>query len=194
MTGPGPAKSTPARLAIAVLTFSDTRTEQTDTGGALVRSMLTDAGHEVIHHAIVREDVPTVEAALRALIDSPAAAIVTTGGTGVAARDVAIDVLESLLDKKLDGFGEAFRRLSWDQVGVRSILSRATAGTIGRRLFVALPGSEKAVRLGMESLVIPMLPHTIALLTGAASAGHSPHEESRKHESKPQLGEDSNKG
>jgi molybdopterin adenylyltransferase len=163
-----------AALPVAVVTFSDTRTKETDTGGALVRALLTAAGHVVVHHMIVREDVGQVRSALTALLGSAAVAVVTTGGTGIAPRDVAIDVLEDLFDKKLDGFGEAFRRLSWDQVGVRSILSRAIAGTVDGKLFVALSGSEKAVRLGMETLVLPMLPHAVALLSGSSpeESGH----------------------
>jgi molybdopterin adenylyltransferase len=165
-----------AALPVAVLTFSDTRTRETDTGGALVCRLLTEAGHVVVHHTIVREDVGQVRAALTALLGSSAVAVVTTGGTGVAPRDVAIDVLEELFDKKLDGFGEAFRRLSWDQVGVRSLLSRAAAGIVEGKLFIALPGSEKAVRLAMETLVVPMLPHTVAVLSGSTpESGHETH-------------------
>lgn len=174
----GESAVTPAPILVGVITFSDTRTEQTDTSGDLAVLLLTEAGHRVTVRRIVREDVDLVRAALVDLIESDVAVIVTTGGTGISARDVAIDVLERLLERRLDGFGEAFRRLSWGQVGARSLLSRATAGTVSGKLVVALPGSEKAVRLGIEEVLLPILPHAAALLRGetahpAAPAGAS---------------------
>lgn len=152
-----------------VLTFSDTRTEENDTGGKLLVGLLSAAGHEVIAKRIVREDEATVRAALDEALATQADVVVTTGGTGIAPRDIAIDVLERRFEKKLDGFGETFRRLSWDEVGARSVLSRATAGTVGTKLVAALPGSEKAVRLGTRDVLLPMLTHAVALLRGQTS-------------------------
>jgi molybdenum cofactor biosynthesis protein B len=100
-------------------------------------------------------------------------AVVLTGGTGIAPRDRAVEVLAPLFDKVLDGFGEAFRRLSWDAVGPRAILSRAVAGTIQGKVVVALPGSPAAVRLGVEQLLAPTLAHAVALASG--KGGHHHH-------------------
>jgi molybdopterin adenylyltransferase len=156
---------------LAILTFSDTRTEENDEGGRLVRELLEAAGHVIVRSAIVRENLESVNAALDDVLADPRpAALVTTGGTGIAARDIAIDCVEKRLEKRLDGFGEAFRRLSWDEVGARSMLSRAVAGVAGGKLVACLPGSIKAVRLGMTALVLPMLPHAVDLLSG--KTGH----------------------
>jgi len=101
-------------------------------------------------------------------------AIVTTGGTGLSPRDRTIESLQGMFDKTLDGFGEAFRRLSWDAVGPNAILSRATAGVVRRTLVVALPGSVAAVRLAVQELLLPTLEHAVALASGrgGAAAAH----------------------
>ena len=104
-------------------------------------------------------------AAIVAAIEGDGAdAVVTTGGTGIAPRDQTYEAVDALLEKRLDGFGEAFRRLSWDEVGPRAILSRAVAGTRGRAVLVALPGSVKGVRLAVTQVLGPVLPHMVALL------------------------------
>lgn len=163
-----------APIRVAVLTFSDSRTEANDTGGKLLVSLLQAEGHLVLSKRIVREDAATVREAFDLALASDVDVVVTTGGTGIAARDIAIDAIERRFDKKLDGFGEAFRRLSWDEVGARSLLSRATAGTVGAKLVAALPGSEKAVRLGLRDVLLPMLSHAVQLLRGQTS--HAPKE------------------
>jgi molybdenum cofactor biosynthesis protein B len=166
--------SSPVR--IATLTLSDTRTLDDDEGGKLLGSLLREAGFEVVSHAVVREDGPPLREALTALCAGKSAdAVVLTGGTGIAPRDTTIEVLLPLFDKTLDGFGEAFRRLSWDQIGPRAILSRATAGVIGGLVIVALPGSPKAVRLGVESLIAPTLAHAVDLASGRGGAHHHHH-------------------
>lgn len=157
--------SAPVRLV--TITFSDTRTEADDEGGRLLGELLRAAGCEVLWHRIVREDEPSVGAALdEALADARAQAVVTTGGTGLAPRDVAAEAALARLDKELPGFGEAFRRLSWEQIGPRGILSRAVAGAARGRLLVTLPGSVKAVRLALEAVLLPILPHAVDLLEG----------------------------
>jgi len=157
--------SAPVRLV--TLTFSDTRDETDDEGGALLREVLSGAGHEILAHRIVREDLGSVEAALKEALAWPGGqAVISTGGTGIAERDIAAEAAGRLLSKELAGFGEAFRRLSWEQVGPRSILSRAVAGVARGRLLVALPGSPRAVRLGLEQVLLPVLPHAVALLSG----------------------------
>ncbi len=153
-------------LRIATLTLSDTRTPADDEGGRLLGELLRAAGFEVLSHAIVREDDDAIRAAVIERCGGDAGAVVITGGTGIAPRDRTIEVLAPLFDKTLDGFGEAFRRLSWDRIGPNAILSRAVAGVIHGRVVAALPGSLKAVRLGVEQLLAPTLVHAAALASG----------------------------
>ena len=159
-------------IRLFTITFSDTRTAADDEGGALLGSLLAGAGHEVVTHRIVREDEAAVVGALDEALAAPGVqAVVTTGGTGLGPRDVAGDLVAARLTRELPGFGEAFRRLSWEQVGPRSVLSRAVAGAAGDRLLVAFPGSVKAVRLGVEALLVPILPHAVDLLAGRTAHG-----------------------
>lgn len=153
-----------APVPAAVITVSDTRTVEDDTSGATAAELLRGAGHAVISHRIVPDEREAIASAIRAAIAGGARLVVTNGGTGIAARDVTFEAVSAMLDKTLDGFGEAFRRLSWDEIGPRAMLSRALAGTCGRALVVALPGSTKAVRLGMEKLVLPIANHAVGLL------------------------------
>jgi molybdenum cofactor biosynthesis protein B len=119
----------------------------------------------VLRHAIVSDDPPRIQAAVREAIERDGAdAVVATGGTGIAPRDQTFEALDGLLEKRLEGFGEAFRRLSWEEVGPRAILSRAVMGTRGRAVIVALPGSVAAVRLAVTQVLGPVLPHAVALL------------------------------
>jgi molybdenum cofactor biosynthesis protein B len=162
---------TPVR--IATLTLSDTRTPEDDEGGRLLGELLRAAGFEVVSHAIVREDEDAIRAAVLDRCGADVGAVVLTGGTGIAPRDRTVEVLAPLFDKLLDGFGEAFRRLSWDAVGPRAILSRAVAGVIRGRVVAALPGSPAAVRLGVEHLLAPTLAHAVDLAAGRG--GHHRH-------------------
>lgn len=164
----------PARLRVATLTISDTRTDADDVGGRKLGELLRAAGFDVTSHAIVRDEPDAVRAAIARVCDEDGAdAIVTTGGTGIAPRDQTYEAVETLLEKRLDGFGEAFRRLSWDEIGARAILSRAVAGTHRGRFIAALPGSPNALALAVEKLLAPMLPHAVALLRGETR--HHPH-------------------
>ena len=148
--------------ACAILTISDTRTEATDEGGKIIRQALEAAGHTIKAYAIVKDEPKQIDAQLRAWLgDASLHAILCTGGTGIARRDTTIEVVERLLDKKLDGFGELFRMLSWDQVKAAAMLSRATAGLAGETLLFAMPGSTNAVRLAMEKLIAPELSHLV---------------------------------
>ena len=122
-----------AFLRVATLTLSDTRTVADDVSGLLLGELLGAAGFEVASHEVVREDEALLRAAVVRLLDAPGVdAIVTTGGTGIAPRDRAIETVEPLFEKTVDGFGEAFRRLSWDEIGARGLLSRATMGVARR--------------------------------------------------------------
>ena len=153
-------------LPVAIITVSDTRTVHDDTSGATAAELLRGAGHELISHVIVRDEAEAIVAAVRAALAAGASLVVTNGGTGIAPRDVTYEAVSAILDKTLDGFGEAFRRLSWDEIGPRAMLSRAVAGTLERSLVVVLPGSTKAVRLGVEQLVLPIARHAVGLLRG----------------------------
>ena len=157
-------KAAGRRAICAVLTISDTRTKETDKGGRIICDQLGAAGHTIGAYEIVKDEPAQIEGRLRAWLSvtTPAFdAILTTGGTGIASRDTTIEVVERLLTKKLDGFGELFRMLSWDEVGAAAMLSRATAGLSGETLLFAMPGSTNAVGLAMSKLIVPELPHLI---------------------------------
>lgn len=155
------------RARVLTVTVSDTRTAADDRGGEALRASLLEQGYTLAEHRIVRDEVD----AICAVIDAAAAgdevdAVVLTGGTGIAARDVTYEAVASRLDKTLDGFGEAFRRVSWDEIGPKAILSRAVAGTCRRTVVVALPGSASGVRTAVERVLGPTLGHMVALLKG----------------------------
>jgi molybdenum cofactor biosynthesis protein B len=152
----------PRSVACSVITISDTRTATTDTAGAAIADMLQAAGHLVIGRTIVRDDADLVrDAIVRQLADPRVQAIITTGGTGITSRDSTYETVTAMLDKRLDGFGELFRMLSFEQVGPAAMLSRACAGLVSGRIVAALPGSEAAVRLAMERLLVPELGHLV---------------------------------
>jgi molybdenum cofactor biosynthesis protein B len=155
------------QLRVAAITVSDTRTIDDDEGGARLRERLEAAGFVVTFRAIVRDEPEQLRAQIARVCDEDLAdAIVTTGGTGIAPRDRSFEAIEALLDKKLDGFGEAFRRLSWDEVGPKAVLSRAVAGVHRGRIVAALPGSPKAVVLAIDRVLAPILPHAVGLARG----------------------------
>lgn len=154
-------------VRVAAITVSDTRTEADDVGGAALKERLEAAGFLVTMRLIVRDEPDQVRAAVTRVCDEDLAdAIVTTGGTGIAPRDRTYEAMLGLLDKTLDGFGEAFRRLSWDEVGARSVLSRAVAGVHRGRVVAALPGSPKAVVLAVDRVLAPILAHAVAIARG----------------------------
>lgn len=155
-------------LRAAVLTVSDTRTEASDASGAAIRDLVTRAGHQVVHYRILKDEPLAVRAEVARLAGEEAADfIVTTGGTGISPRDQTIEAVRPLFQKELEGFGDLFRMLSFQEVGSAALLSRATAGTVGRCLVFCLPGSEAAVRLALEKLVLPEIRHLIAQLRKA---------------------------
>jgi len=153
----------PAAVRCFVITVSDTRTEDTDTGGRAIVQLLTDAGHIVEGRRLVRDEPAQVAALVRAQASEPLVdVIITTGGTGITRRDSTFEAVDGLLEKRLPGFGELFRMLSFQEIGAAAMLSRACAGTHQGKIVVALPGSEHAVRLAMTRLVIPELGHLVA--------------------------------
>jgi molybdenum cofactor biosynthesis protein B len=152
----------PRHVRCFVLTVSDTRTEATDTGGKAVAELLTAAGHVLAGRTIVKDDAVMVrEVVERQLADTTVDVVITTGGTGITSRDSTYEAVDALLDKRLDGFGELFRMLSYEQIGAAAMMSRATAGLARGTILIALPGSESAVRLAMDKLVVPELTHLV---------------------------------
>jgi molybdenum cofactor biosynthesis protein B len=140
--------------------MSDSRTAETDTSGQYIREAVAAAGHRVVRYAIVKDDPDEIRPALQtALADPEVAVIVTNGGTGISLRDNAYETVVSMLDKKLDGFGELFRMLSYEEIGAAAMLSRAVGGIAQGRVVFSLPGSTRAVRLGMEKLILPQAGH-----------------------------------
>jgi molybdenum cofactor biosynthesis protein B len=155
----------PVSVTCYVLTVSDSRTEQTDTSGRAIRALLEGAGHEVSGSGLVKDDPRQVtDAVLGAMRDERTRVVITTGGTGITSRDGTYEAVDRLLEKRLDGFGELFRMLSFDEIGPAAMMSRATAGTVGRKAIFVLPGSEAAVRLAMTRLIIPELGHVVQQL------------------------------
>ncbi len=155
-------EASPEKIQVAVLTISDTRTRETDTGGNAIVEALEEAGHEVARREIVRDDAPKIEETLKELLASESVdAVITTGGTGISARDTTYEVVSRLIDKKLDGFGELFRVLSYEEIGAAAMLSRAIAGAAGTKFVACLPGSRNAVRLAMTKLLVPEMPHVV---------------------------------
>lgn len=152
-------------LRAAVLTVSDTRTEADDESGALIRELVTAAGHEVTYHRILRNEMQQVRAEVaRIMAEDIADFAITTGGTGISPRDLSIEAVRPLFQKELEGFGDLFRFLSFQEVGSAALLSRATAGSVGRGLVFCLPGSKAAVRLAVERLILPEIRHLISQL------------------------------
>ncbi len=152
----------PTSVSVSVITVSDTRTMETDTSGRASAELLEHAGHRVLGREILKDEPAEVEASVRrAIADANVDVVITTGGTGITSRDSTYEAIDGLLEKRLDGFGELFRMLSYAEIGAAAMLTRATAGLAGGTIVIALPGSEPAVRLGMEKLVLPELGHLV---------------------------------
>lgn len=152
----------------AVLTVSDTRTAETDKGGQLVRSLLEEDQVEITegHYKIVKDDKEAIASQVEQWLIEDIDVIITTGGTGISQRDITIESIRPMLTKELEGFGELFRYLSYtEDVGSRSFLSRAIAGTVKDKLIFTLPGSTGAVKLALEKLIKPELNHLVHELT-----------------------------
>jgi molybdenum cofactor biosynthesis protein B len=153
-------------VSCVVLTVSDTRTSATDTSGRAIADLLAGDGHLVVDRAVRRDEPAEVARFIRAAADRPdVEAIITTGGTGLSRRDSTYEAVTALFEKRLDGFGEIFRTLSFAEIGSAAMLSRACAGVVGGRIVFALPGSEDAVRLAMTRLILPELGHIKRELT-----------------------------
>ena len=152
----------PAKVRVFVVTVSDSRTEATDTSGEAARAMIVAAGHIVAGYKLVKDEPAEVAALIRSIAaERSADVIVTSGGTGITARDSTYEAVTSLLDKRLDGFGELFRMLSYGEIGAAAMMSRAVAGLHRGVAVFATPGSTAAVKLALEKLIIPELGHLV---------------------------------
>ena len=151
-----------AKARVFVLTISDTRDERTDTSGQAIVRLLEEAGHTVTGRHIVRDEPAEVQRILRYQLAEPDAdVVITTGGTGIASRDTTYEAVSGLLQKRLDGFGELFRMLSYQEIGSAAMMSRACAGIAGGKVIFVLPGSEDAVRLAVTKLILPEVGHLL---------------------------------
>jgi len=145
-----------------VITVSDTRTLETDTGGQTIVDLLTASGHQVVQRHILRDEPDPMRRLLADLSQQPDVdAILMTGGTGLGSRDQTFETVSGLLTKPLPGYGELFRMLSYAEIGPAAMLSRAVGGLLGRVLLLTMPGSQAGVRLAMEKLILPELGHLV---------------------------------
>ena len=152
----------PQSFRIAVLTISDTRTEATDTSGALIVELSEAAGHRVVRRAIVPDEPDRIGPMLESYRDSGEVdAALLTGGTGISPRDQTHETVAGLLTKPLPGYGELFRMLSYAEIGPACLLSRAVGGLIGELVVLVMPGSRAAVELAMTRIILPELPHIV---------------------------------
>ncbi|KON31060.1 molybdenum cofactor biosynthesis protein B [miscellaneous Crenarchaeota group-15 archaeon DG-45] len=151
-----------AEAACAVLVTSDTRRPGTDETGKRAIQLLEEAGHSVAAYKIVRNDTAQIREALEGFLgDDGIQVVITSGGTGIGAADKTVDAVSELLDKRIEGFGELFRRLSYEEIGGAAIISRAAAGVAGGKLVFCLPGSMNAVELGLRRIILPSLGHML---------------------------------
>ncbi len=152
----------PDVVVCGVLTVSDTRAEETDTSGKLIRNMLEERGHRAPFYRIVKDEPARIrEALLDACADPEIQVVISNGGTGIARRDTTYDVVVSILEKEMPGFGELFRSVSFQEIGTAAMLTRATAGTCRDTIIMTLPGSGNACRAGMEKIILPEISHMV---------------------------------
>jgi molybdenum cofactor biosynthesis protein B len=153
----------PASVKCGIVTSSDSRTEAMDDSGKLIRELLLKAGHAVLFYAVVKDEAKAIADAVEQA-SWTCDAIITNGGTGLGRRDVTIPTLTPQFERTLSGFGELFRRLSYDLIGSAAWLSAATAGVYHGRIVFCLPGSPDACRLAMEKLILPELGHVVGVM------------------------------
>ena len=152
----------PKSIGCWVLTISDTKTPETDTSGQLIRELVVGAGHRVVGSEIVRDEPTQVQRVIRdACGNADVQAVIMTGGTGITSRDSTFEAVDAMLEKRLPGFGELFRVLSYQEVGAAAMLSRAQMGIARGRVIVSLPGSPNACRVALEKLLLPELGHLV---------------------------------
>jgi len=149
-------------VGCAVLTISDSRIEKDDESGDHIKQELRENGHQVVTYALLKNEAESLQKKLHELLArQEIQVIITCGGTGLGSRDVSVETISPILEKRLDGFGELFRSLSYQEVGTVSIMSRAMAGVAGSRVVICLPGSLGAVRLAMDKIILPEIGHMV---------------------------------
>ncbi len=152
----------PQKVNCALLVISDTRTEKTDESGPLLQQKLTQNGHRVMSYALLKNDAVAIKEKLNELLDNiEVQVIITSGGTGASRRDVTVETVLPILDKKLEGFGELFRALSYQEIGTASIMSRALAGVARGKVIICLPGSLAATGLALDKIILPEVAHLV---------------------------------
>ena len=152
----------PRSVSCAVLIISDTRTEQDDESGGLIKQRLGQNGHQVVAYSIVRNDAGAIKGKIDELLRREGLqVIITSGGTGVSHRDITVETIFPMLEKRLDGFGELFRFLSYQEIGAASMMSRAVAGVVGGKVILCMPGSLGAVTLAMDKIILPEIGHMV---------------------------------
>ena len=152
----------PQAVSCAVLIISDSRTEKTDESGKYLTEKLEGKGHKVVDYALLKNDPEAIKNKVKEyLAQEDLQVIITSGGTGVSMRDVTVETVTPMLDKMLDGFGELFRTLSYMEIGTASIMSRAIAGVIGRKIIICVPGSPAAVKLALDKIILSEIGHMV---------------------------------
>lgn len=152
----------PSSLGCGVITCSDTRTPETDKSGQIIQQLLRDQGHHITSYHVVKDEPAEVHRLVTDLAQQKeTSVIIINGGTGISHRDTTFEAVDALLEKRLDGFGEIFRYLSYKDIGSAAMLSRSTAGLYKKKVIFSIPGSSGAVRLAMEALILPELPHIV---------------------------------
>jgi molybdopterin adenylyltransferase len=169
MTSPTPHEHkahAPSSVGCMIITCSDTRTSETDTSGQLIRKLLEEQGHTIAAYHVVKDEPGQILFRIgQGLSTDAVQAIILNGGTGISQRDSTFEAVDEMLEKRLDGFGEIFRYLTYQEIGSPAIMSRATAGITNSRVLFSIPGSENAVRLAMEKLILPELGHLVQQLS-----------------------------
>lgn len=149
-------------IGCAVLVTSDSRTEETDESGKLIKQRLADKGHQVVYYCILKNDTTMLKNKINELVKQDGVqVIITSGGTGLSHKDVTVDTIQQMLEKKLDGFGELFRQLTYQELGTASIMSRATAGVINGKIIICFPGSLGAALLAMDKIILSEIGHLV---------------------------------
>ncbi len=155
-------EKSPKSVTCAVLTISDSRTEETDESGRFLREKLHENGHRLLFYALLKNDADAIKKQVGNLLQQPdMQVIITTGGTGAGHRDVTVETITPFLEKKLDGFGELFRYLTYQEIGTTSVMSRAMAGVANGKILISLPGSLGAVTLATEKIILPEIGHMV---------------------------------
>src|SRR6266496_4650029 len=162
----------PPIVRLAVVTASDSRGEAEDASGGWLRSAAAAAGHPVVAYRVVKDEPDAIRAALAEALAAGAQAVLVNGGTGIAGRDRTYEAVAGLLEKRLDGFGELFRMLSFAEIGSAAMMSRAVGGVWRGAAVFSMPGSTAAVRLAWEKLIAPELAHLVRELEKHVKAAH----------------------